>query len=103
MPSSDIELSDENNDPVEARNAYSREFKIGVLDWYHKNGSSKHKTAQHFKISRTNVRRWVDAECKIRDAKKGVKSIGSGRSAMYPLLERRLHEEFLELRNKQNV
>ena len=88
------------NGAVDNRNAYSREFKISVLDWHHANGSVKNKTARRFNISHQNVLRWVRTEVSIRNGKKGAKRSGSGRSAMYPLLEHLLHEEFLEFRSK---
>lgn len=82
------------------RQSYSREYKLAVLDWHHRNGSVKNKTARHFAISRQNVVRWVRAEIDIRKAKKGSKRGGKGRTATNPFMERRLHEEFLELRSK---
>ena len=87
------------NDP-ETRRSYTREYKISVLKWQRDNGCSTNKTAKHFNISRRNIIRWIGANETIHTSKKGTKSIGSGRSAMYPALESQLHEEFLELRNK---
>jgi hypothetical protein len=82
------------------RQAYSREFKISVLEWHYKNGSVKNKTAKHFSISRQNVLRWIRTEAVIRNGKKGAKRFGNGRPPMYPLMEHKLHAEFLELRDK---
>lgn len=82
------------------RQSYTREFKIYVLDWHRKNGSIKNKTARHFDLTHQNVLRWVRSEVQIRSCKKGAKSQGSGRPAIYPLLERELYKEFLELREK---
>jgi len=99
-------MDDKDDDAVvdvatkDTRQAYSREYKIAVLDWHHENGSVKNKTARQFKISRQNVLRWICKEVDIRAGKKGSKGSGSGRHAMYPALEIRLHGEFLELRNK---
>jgi hypothetical protein len=92
--------ADDNCDIGNKRQAYSREYKLSVLDWHHKNGSIKNKTARHFNLSRQNVIRWIRVEVNIRKGKKGSKRGGSGRPAAYPLLERRLHEEFLELRDQ---
>jgi transposase-like protein len=91
---------DDSNNNVNKRQSYSREYKISVLNWHRENGLVKNKTARHFNISHQNVIRWVRAEVEIRKGKKGTKRQGSGRTAMYPLLEQRLHKEFLDLRKK---
>jgi transposase len=79
---------------------YSREHKISVIDWHRRNGSIKNETSRTFNIARQNVGRWIRAETAIRSAKKRTKHVGRGRSAAYPLLECRLHKEFLDLRSK---
>ena len=89
-----------NSDSKKKRRSYSREFKISVLTWHRKNGFVKNKTARHFDLSHQNVLRWVRSEAEILNGKKGAKSQGSGRRAMYPLLEHELHKEFVELRKK---
>jgi transposase-like protein len=89
------------NDAIqERRQSYSREYKISVINWHKNNGAIKNKTAKHFGISHQNVLRWLRAEVDILSGKKGSKRQGSGRTAMYPLLEQELYKEFLQLREK---
>ena len=40
------------------RNSYSIKFKVSVVEWYHNNEASLHKTAKRLSIDRKRVREW---------------------------------------------
>jgi len=44
------------------RVSYRRETKLEVIEFCHKVGGNKYKTARHFKLSEQTVRRWMRQE-----------------------------------------
>ena len=81
--------------------ASSKENKIEVVQWYHENGQNVSRTADHFSIDRKQVRDWIKDEGSILQMK-GRSKAKCYRKEKYPLMEKKLHEEFLEKRTKGN-
>ena len=48
-------------------NSYTVEFKLQVLDWYHKNGENKNVTAKTFGVDRKRVRDWEMNEKALKE------------------------------------
>lgn len=86
-----------------ARKAYSREFKLNVVSWVFKNGKKVNLTARNFQIDKKMVRTWITAEAKIRKQKPHSKASGRGRQALFPSIEKKLHEEFKTMRNDGKI
>ena len=57
------------DDTKQTRRAFSREFKLSVVQWFYSNNKNVLQTSNHFKIDRKQVRTWVKAEEKIRKQK----------------------------------
>lgn len=80
-----------------SRRSFTREFKLSVVQWFHSHGKNILRTSSNFKVDRKQVRQWIKNEEQIRKQKGTSKSV-RGRKALYPLLEKRLIEEFSERR-----
>ena len=78
--------------PTTKRKSYPRETTLVVVQWYHENATSR-----NFNINRKQIRNWVKDEKVIRKQKQNTKA-GRYCKALYPLMEGKLHAEFLELR-----
>ena len=76
------------------RQSYTREYKLNVVSWFYQNGKGVSVTARKFGIGRKLVRTWVKAESDIKRQKENSKAVGRGRKALFPSVERKLHEEF---------
>ena len=76
-----------------ARRSFNREFKLFVIEWFYANKKNVLQTASKFQIDRKQVRQWTRNEEKIRKQKRKSKSSRSS-NPKYPLLEKRLQEEF---------
>lgn len=48
-------------------NSYTVEFKLQVLDWYHKNGKNKNAAAKQFGVDRKRIRDWEMNEQLLRE------------------------------------
>ena len=86
--------------PKQERRSYTREFKLMVVDWYLMHGENKSKTARHFNVSCKQIRDWVRNRRKVEDQERGSRASGRGCTARYPLMEKTLYEEFLEMHRR---
>ena len=87
--------------PTRKSKSYSKENKIEVVQWYHENGQNVSRTADHLSIGRKQVRNWIKDEGSILQMK-GRSKAKRYRKEKHPLMEKKLHEEFLENRAKGN-
>ena len=78
--------------------SYNREFKLSGIKWFKEHGKNISATAQEFGVGRKRIREWVQNEEKINSMGKHEKRDGGGRRAFYPLVEKKLKDEFLEKR-----
>ena len=69
------------------RRSYTREFKLGVIKYYRKHGESIHRTPDHYKVDRKQVRNWWK-EVNIIGQKKKSKAQRFGK-VRYPELEKK--------------
>ena len=81
------------------RRSFSRELKLHVLKWFHKNGKKVIVASRKFKVDRKLVGRWVKEEELIRNQKVRSKAGCRGRKPLYLEVEKKLHDEFKEMRN----
>lgn len=84
------------------RRSFNREFKLAVIEWFYANNKNVLQTASKFQIDRKQVRQWTRNEEKIRKQKRKSKSSRSS-NPKYPLLEKRLQEEFRERRTQGKI
>eukprot|EP00731_Ephydatia_muelleri_P018609 Em0011g649a len=103
---------------------YTVDFKLKVLDWYHKNGESGHVTSKHFEIDRRMLRNWLAKEdcmkkTRCRKEKKHLYPASKGphaavdaavlayltdeRSAGRPVSNKQLRAKTMEEATKLNV
>ncbi len=82
-----------------SRKSYTREEKIGILNFYH-DGNTQYRTCKEFNLNTRTLERWIKNEQKIRGSKRGTRKMGSGRQAFYPDMEAELYKQFSELRVK---
>ena len=106
------------------RKSYTVDFKLKVLDWYHKNGESGHVTSKHFEIDRRMLRNWLAKEdcmkkTRCRKEKKHLYPASKGphaavdaavlayltdeRSAGRPVSNKQLRAKAMEEETKLNV
>ena len=69
---------------------------LSVVAWHFENGKNVSKTAAPFSIHRKEVTNWVKVENFTRKQKCNTRS-RRFKEAKYPLMEKRLHDEFLKL------
>ena len=81
------------------RRSYTRE-KLHVIKWYLDNDQNKASNAVHFQVDRKRVREWVQNEELIRATKLTTRKNKSGRLAMYPIAEQKLHKDFKRFRGE---
>ena len=87
------------------RKQWTREQKLEFVDLY-KKYKNKAKAAREFKarykfeVKRSTYNPWINQEHKLRNSKYKSKKAGAGRHAAFPDVEKRLFEEFQELRGK---
>ncbi|KAK6027502.1 centromere binding protein B, DNA binding protein [Ostertagia ostertagi] len=74
--------------PGNNRMSYSREFKLMVIDYYHRNGQNKYRTCKEFHITKSMLKGWLSRIDKIRESRPG--SLKSGRTGRRPDIEKRL-------------
>ena len=92
-------MADADVSTKQTRRAFSREFKLSVVQWFHSNNKNVLQTSNHFKIDRKQLRTWIKAEKKIRKQKS--KSMNErGRKAYFPRMEEKLVQQFKEQRKK---
>ena len=84
------------------RRSYTREFKLGVIKYYRKHGESIHRTSDHYKVDRKQVRNWLKKEVNIIGQKKKSKAQRFGK-VRYPELEKKLYDEFIEKRKEGRI
>ena len=92
-------MADADVSTKQTRRAFSREFKLSVVQWFHSNNKNVLQTSNHFKIDRKQVRTWIKAEKKIRKQKSKSMN-GRGRKAYFPRMEEKLVQRFKEQRKK---
>ena len=51
--------------------AYTREFKLSVVNWFRENGSNISQTSREFNIGRQRIREWVKNEERIKKLRNG--------------------------------
>jgi transposase-like protein len=83
---------------AKSRRSFLREKKLEVVEWFYNNSKNIAKTSRQFGIDRKQVRAWISSEKVLRKQKKEQRSQGRGRRAQYELMEERLYEEFLDMR-----
>ena len=81
------------------RKSHTREFKLEVVEFLKKNGNVS-LTARKFGVANKKVREWRASEKQIQEQSRGCRASGRGRTAFFPLMEERLHKEFLDLRRE---
>ena len=69
------------------RRAFSREFKLSIVQWFHMNDKNVLQTSNHFKVDQKQVRNWVKMETRIRK-QKAKNGNERGRNAFYPRMEK---------------
>ena len=95
-------MADADFSTKQTRRAFSREFKLSIVQWFHSNNKNVLQTSNHFKIDRKQVRTWIKAEKKIRKQKS--KSMNErGRKAYFPRMEEKLVQQFKEQRKKEKT
>ncbi|KAK5978331.1 Centromere protein Cenp-B domain containing protein [Trichostrongylus colubriformis] len=73
------------------RMSYPREFKLMVIDYYHRNGQNKYRTCKEFQITKSMLNGWLSKIEKIRESRPGsLKSGRSGRRPQFPDIEKQL-------------
>ena len=96
----EVEVQLANSSATKApRRSFTREFKLSVIQSFHSHNKTILQTASYFKIVWKQVRQWIRNEEKIRKQKRKSKAVRR-RKAMYPLLEKKLLEEFSERRSQ---
>lgn len=98
----EVEVQVANSSPKASRRSFTWEFKLSVIQWFYSHNKNILQTASYFKIDRKQVRQWIRNEEKIRKQKRKSKSV-RGRKAKYPLLEKKLLEEFSERRSQGKI
>ena len=86
--------------PIRKRKSYTREEKLKIVRYYYENGKNLYQTCKKFSQNTRTVQRWLQAEEKIHDSKKGSMRVKFERRAQHPEMEERLHREYKELRKK---
>ena len=87
------------------RKQWTREQKLEFIDLY-KKYKNKAKAAREFKarykfeVKASTYNPWINQEHKLRNSKYKSKKAGAGRHAAFPDMEKKLFEEFQELRGK---
>lgn len=87
------------------RKQWTREQKLEFIDLY-KKYHNKAKAAREFKarykfeVKASTYNAWINQEHKLRNSKYKSKKAGAGRHAAFPDVEKRLFEEFQELRGE---
>ena len=85
--------------PVNHRRSFTREFKLGVIKYYHNHGKSIHGTSDKYKVDRKQVRSWLNKEESIVGQKKRSKSQRHGKVS-FPELEQKIYDEFTQKRKE---
>ena len=80
--------------------SFNRELKLSAVKWFKEHGENVSATAREFNVDRKRIREWVDQEDKIKSMRKQKKRDGCGRKAFYPLVEKKLKDEFDDKRSK---
>lgn len=91
--------------------SYTVEFKLAVLDWYHKNGENKNRAAREFNIDRKRVREWelneewlrVQPDRSKKRGKASADSPGPGRPPLSRDLDLALVTWFLEQKDQKKI
>ena len=95
-------MADADVSTKQTRRAFSRVFKLSVVQWFHSNNTNVLQTSNHFKIDGKQVRTWIKAEEKIRKQKS--KSVNErGRRAYFPRMEEKLVQQFKEQRKQGKI
>ena len=71
------------------RRAFSREFKLSVVQWFHTNDKNVLQTSNHFKVDWKQVRNWVKMETRIRKQKAKSRD-ERGRNAFYSRMDKKI-------------
>ena len=91
-------LTDDSGSSSAKRRSYTREFKLNALAWYEANGRNISATARQFEVAPKRIREWRSLMEHIQNQAGGCRAEGRGRSSFFPLMEKRLHEEFSQQR-----
>ena len=83
-----------------SRASYTREYKLNLIDYYHKNNKNTTGTARKFKVDKKTVRLWIKQEEVIRNMKRKKRCNRFGKVA-FPDVEKLLYAEFKERRKKR--
>ena len=89
-------------------NSYTVEFKLQVLDWYHKHGENKNITAKNFGVDRKRIRDWEVNEQILKEQtdpqrKRHRISGGPGRRIVSEELDKALIKWYNEQRAQQKL
>ena len=87
------------------RKQWTREQKLEFIDLYKKyhnkaKAAREVKARYKFEVKASTYNAWINQEHKLRNSKYKSKKAGAGRHAAFPDVEKRLFEEFQELRGK---
>ena len=94
----------ENQSPKKKqRRSFSREYKLGVVDWYLENERNIAVTARRYGLARKQVRTWVNSEEKIQKQKPKSKASGRGCTSKYPIMEGILYDEYKQGRENGRI
>ncbi|VDD96936.1 unnamed protein product [Enterobius vermicularis] len=73
------------------RMSYPREFKLMVINYYHRHGQNKYRTCKEFQITKSMLNGWLQKLDKIIQSRPGsLKSGRSGRKPQFPNIEKQL-------------
>ena len=87
------------------RKQWTREQKLEFIDLYKKyknkaKATRVFKACYKFEVKASMYNPWINQEHKLRNSKYKLKKAGAGRHAAFPDMEKKLFEEFQELRGK---
>ena len=99
---------------AQGRQQYTREYKLHTIQyaqkhtlgqWTDKHGKTqqpmtRYKVAQKFNITPTMLRRWMRNADQISQQREGQRREVKGRVALFPEMEKAVHERFLAARAK---
>uniref|UniRef100_A0A1X7TTA4 DDE-1 domain-containing protein n=1 Tax=Amphimedon queenslandica TaxID=400682 RepID=A0A1X7TTA4_AMPQE len=85
---------------IRTRKSYTREEKLKLVTFYHKNSENMYQNCKRFQLNNRTVKRWVTNEKAIKESKKRRKRIMFERQAEHPGMEQKLYKEYKELRKK---
>lgn len=82
------------------RRSYRRETKLAIIQYCHSTQNNKYKTAKEFGITCSTLRGWLKNEARIASSCSGARKIGCGRHSFWPDMERELHRQYQEAKEK---